>query len=327
MGNEGTFELSLKNAELQDADDPQTTVRFYRALDNREIGDATQLAFPPAHSFTLPAFPQEKNLRCEITPSRFRIANTGFFTLTTTDIRHEPLTVLRQPERWRPEFVLWERLAGEFTFLKTVLGRSPGIRVKGGEVFGSLVEGTYDDITDQNSILAKMALLNLYFALTFIKEPTTGTESWFSFVDRIFLIDRERFMALVNPAMATIVRTISDDIGSFPDYKRTNALNHLGGIREGLPAGFTVPGSGLVSIKNKPEHANIQLTMAPARDSNGRDVMILDADIDEDGRLLEHLADLIKHVITGGTHPIDIHEFLVLAHRGVDLGYDLILRR
>jgi len=45
---------------------------------------------------------------------------------------------------------------------------------------------------------------------------------------------------------------------------------------------------------------------------------------DENGRLLAHLGDVIKHKITGGTHPIDIHEFLVLANKNIELGYDLI---
>src|SRR5262249_40187267 len=143
-----------------------------RAVDNGEIGEPDDLRFPPAHSFTLPAFPQEQNLRCEVTPSRFRIANSGFFTLTTSEPGHESITVLRRPDKWKPAFVLWnDLLPGEFDSLKTVLGRSPGIKVKAGEVFDNLTEGVYDDVTDPKSILAKMALLNLYFALMFIKEP------------------------------------------------------------------------------------------------------------------------------------------------------------
>ena len=39
---------------------------------------------------------------------------------------------------------------------------------------------------------------------------------------------------------------------------------------------------------------------------------------------LAHLADLIKYAIGGGTHPKDIHEYLVLANGNVALGYDLI---
>jgi hypothetical protein len=324
MGNEGIFELELQDAAHQPAHDPRTRVRFLRARDNNQIDEDHNLAFPPARRFTLPAFPQETNLYCEATPTRYRPTNTGFFTLTTTGVRKEAVIALRRPDKWNPEFVLWNLLSSEFDSLKGVLGASPGIKVKDGMSFDLLVGDTYDGITTQRAILAKMALLNLYFALTITKEPTSGVDSWFSFVNRIFLIDRERFMAFVDPEMETIVRTIKDDIRRFPDYKHTNALNHFEGVQQAVPPGFTVLRSKMRSIKTTPDNANIQLTMAPTRDPDGNEVMVLDADIDENGKLLAHLADLIRHAISGGTHPTDIHEYLVLANGNVALGYDLI---
>jgi hypothetical protein len=102
-------------------------------------------------------------------------------------------------------------LPGGFNPLKDVLDRSSGIRVQGGESFDKLVGSTYDGVTASKSVLAKMALLNLYFTLTAIREPVNERDSWFSFVDQIFLIDRERLMAFVNPEMGTIVRAIKLD--------------------------------------------------------------------------------------------------------------------
>ena len=80
----------------------------------------------------------------------------------------------------------------------------------------------------------------------------------------------------------------------------------------------------MFSIKSREDIGNVQLTMAPGRDQAGNEILMLDADIDENGKLLLHLADLFKHKFSGGTHPFDIHEYLALAHRGRPLGYELI---
>ena len=39
---------------------------------------------------------------------------------------------------------------------------------------------------------------------------------------------------------------------------------------------------------------------------------------------MSHLADLFKHAFTGGTHPFDIHEYLVLDNQSRGLGSDLV---
>jgi hypothetical protein len=324
MGNEGVFELGLLDVTNQPAHDPKTSVRFFRASDNKMIRKDSDLEFPPNKRFTLPAFPQEKNLFCEITPSRFRRGNTDFFTLTDGKVTRRNPIVLRSPDEWTPQFIPWNLLSGEFLRLQDALNTSPGIRVKKGMSFDRFVSETYDGVTDKRSVLAKMALLNLFAALTITREPTKGDASWFSFVKQIYLIDRERFIARVDAKMGEIIRAIKDDINKFKDYKHTNANNHFEGVQEAVPEGFKVLKSKMFSIKTVEEHANIQLTIAPTKDLDGNEVVVLDADIDENGRLLEHLADLIKHKITGGTHPTDIHEFLVLAHHKIALGYDLV---
>ena len=39
---------------------------------------------------------------------------------------------------------------------------------------------------------------------------------------------------------------------------------------------------------------------------------------------MAHLADLFKHRFTGGTHPFDIHEYLVLEDQNRPLRYELV---
>ena len=48
---------------------------------------------------------------------------------------------------------------------------------------------------------------------------------------------------------------------------------------------------------------------------------MLDADLDENGELLAHTFDLIRHIFTKGNDPIDIHESLRGLFPGCDLGY------
>jgi hypothetical protein len=62
-------------------------------------------------------------------------------------------------------------------------------------------------------------------------------------------------------------------------------------------------GTPVSIIKTREEHGNLQFTMTSAKESSGPPVTILDADLDENGKLMTHLADLFKHRFTGGTHP------------------------
>jgi hypothetical protein len=80
----------------------------------------------------------------------------------------------------------------------------------------------------------------------------------------------------------------------------------------------------MISIKSTHRKGNFQLTLTHL---SGPDEVLLDTDIDENGDLLGHFLDLFKHKITGGTHPHDIHELLVLQEgqtAGFDLGYRLV---
>ncbi|MGH9941897.1 MAG: hypothetical protein ACRD9R_06010 [Pyrinomonadaceae bacterium] len=320
MANEGFFELGLQDVAGRPINETGVKVSFVRVSDNKVISTASNLAFPPPHRFAVPAFPQEKNLVCEVALPRYRQRRSGIFTLTDgeTIVRH--LTLFRRPDKFSSRFTEWDQLPSHYLPFKSILNRSSAVKVKGGKTLGKFTEATYDGVTDKAEVAAKAALLNLYAKLTDLKEPTKGKEPWFSFVKEIVEIGKERFIAVVDPRMGEIVRAIKNDIGKFKDYKDTPAQNHFGNI----PAAFNPQKSKMFSIKSTEDHGNLQLTLVPGRDAGGNDLLVLDVDIDENGRLLAHLADLFKHKFTGGTHPFDIHEYLALTNPSRPLGYELV---
>jgi hypothetical protein len=321
MANEGTLELTLLTVDAQPAKDPATFVSFQRVSDGREIGHTTT-SFPPPRAFKLPAFPQERAIACVISPERYRHRSVGVFTLTDGETITRQPTVFRLPNLWTASFVKWASLGDAFKPLREALGASPDLRVKGGNVLGTFVTDVYDavDAGDRVTVNAKACLLNLFAKMNTLKEPTLNRKPWFGFVERVLEIGRERLIALVDEEMLTRVRKIHSSIDRFPDYRRTPVGDH----HRNIPAGFTFAKSDMVSIKTREDTGNLQLTMTPAKDAAGNGVTILDADIDENGRLMAHLADLFKHAFTGGTHPFDIREYLVLENRTRPLGYDLV---
>lgn len=320
MANEGFFELGLIDTSGNRAFDPKVTVKFIRGSDNKVISQIRDLEFPPTRTFRVPAFPQEQNLLCEVTPSRWRQRTSDFFTLTDNETAVRNLTVFRKPNKWTAQFLPWSSLPVQFIRLQHVLHNSPDVKIRGGKTVGLFTESTYDAANDAKSIIAKTGLLNLYVKLANTREPVGGSEDWFSFVEQVLEIARERFIALVRPEMGEKVKAIRDNIDDFPDYIKAVAFNHF----DNMPPRFGVSKSKMFSIKSKEDKGNLQLTLGPGKVSSGKDVLVLDADIDEDGKLLAHLASVFKHKITGqGTHPHDIHEYLSLSFPGVPLGYEL----
>ena len=320
MSNEGFFQLGLMDVSGRPINESKVKVGFVRVADNKTISTAANLGFPPPHRFAVPAFPQEKNLFCEVTTPRHRMRRSGVFTLTDGETIVRNLTLFRRPDKWAADFTEWDQLSSHFLPLKGALKKSSAVKVKGGKLLGKFTEATYNGVNEKTEVFAKAALLNLYTKLTDLKEPTEGKEPWFSFVNEVVEIGRERFIAIVNPRMGQIVRAIKDDLGKFKDYKNTPAQNHFGNI----PAIFQAQKSKMFSVKTTEDHGNIQLTLAPGKDAAGNDLLILDADIDENGQLMAHLADLFKHKFTGGTHPFDIHEYLALDNPSRPLGYELV---
>jgi hypothetical protein len=176
-------------------------------------------------------------------------------------------------------------------------------------------------MSDEKVAFAKTALLNAYFRLTNAREPVSDGDTWFSFVSRLVAIGQERFLAFARPEMETLVRQIHTHIDLFrADYERTPAENH----RDNVPAALRGRITSMVSIKSTHRKGNFQVTVSHLA---APDEVFVDIDIDESGDLLGHFLDLFKHKITGGTHPHDIHELLVLQEGqspGFDLGYRLV---
>jgi len=322
MGNEGFVQVDLSTVEQEPTNENKVAVGFHRITDPTHfLVRVRDLSFPPISTFTVPAFPQADNLVCDLVAPRFRHRKSDTFTLFDGKTIARNFTMVRRPDKWNARFVDWNQLPNQISPLKKILETSTKVRLKGGPVLGRFAEEVYDKVGDDKGlILAKTALLNIFTKMSLTKEPTVGHETWFSFVQKILEIGRERFIALVDPRMGAIVRKIKDNIGDFPDYKNTEAKNHFGN----MPAGYKVSKSKMFSIKSDEDNGNLQLTMAPAIDPDGAEVLILDADIDEEGRLLPHIHSLFLHKFNGGTHPFDIHEYLVLAYGKRPMGYELI---
>lgn len=318
MANEGILELELRDVRGRPAQDANVRVRFFKNAHTTAIGDEVLAAFPPGVSARLPAFPQAQNVSCDITPTRYRMRSSGFFTLTDGERIRRSLSVLRVPSQWNARFERWTQLTAHFDSLKKVLEASPDLRVKGkAGTIASFTASGYDDADERRTIEAKAAMLNLHGKLTALEAPGAA-RPWFAFVRQLIEIGRERLIGIVDPAMGDAIRALRE--GGNPDYKKAPADLHHGNF----PVEFRVAKSKMFSVKTTEANGNLQLTLAPGRDSTGNDILLLDADMDENGKLLAHLADLFKHKVTGGTHPFDIHEYLALAHPQQPIGYDLV---
>ncbi len=316
MDNVGSFVLTLLNAEGNSAEEPNCRVEFQR-LDGVCILSADRVQFPPAHSFMLPAFPQAQNLHCVITPSLYRLVQSEFFTLKDGEQMNESALVLRDPDQWRPDFTPWSSLPAQFTALKSIL-ENKYLKLKHGPDVGVITPSTYDAMGSPSLLLAKMALLNLFAVLSSQADPVCN-QLWFNFVKQILVIDRERFVAIVSSDLYESVDHILDNLRTFG--KQGFFAGDVSLHYDNIPSEYQVT-APMISAKRVYEQGNLQFTMAKARGANG-DCILLDCDMDEHSNVIEHLSDVFTHVFTGGTSPIDIHEYIVHHQKGVDLGYGL----
>jgi hypothetical protein len=316
MDNMGDLVLDLANAEGKAAEEPDCTIEFLR-LDQVTIARANHVQFPPRHRFTLPAFPQGQNLHCVITPSLYRMVQSNFFTLSAGKERLESATVLRDPGHWQPRFAVWDALAAQFTPLKVAL-QDNFVKLKHGPDVGVITPAVYDGMSSAALLLAKMALLNLFAVLNAQTDPVSS-QLWFSFVKRIVVIDQERFVAIVSAELFESIDHIRNNLGTFQNqgFFPGDVSLHT----DNIPSAFQLT-APMISVKRKYGEGNMQFTLAKARNADG-DCVLLDCDMDEHSNLLLHATDFFKHQFTGGTHPIDIHEYIVHQQKGVDLGYEL----
>jgi hypothetical protein len=313
-----TLDLQVRDGDGQLIADPTVFVRV-APLDG--VGAAIKrvaLTGQPA-PLTFPDGPPGFTVILRISPSRYHDAQMN--CNVDGDGRILPVQEIRVPRRsgdWVPAFTQWASLPGEFGTLKEALGGSPVFRLGRTSDPGTLVEHVYDGVppTDESRALAKMSLLNLYARLRSEAVPGQAM-AWFSLVEELLLATRERVVAGIDEACYEAVRALAKKPRD--GYKKSNAENHRGNF-EALPDVTHV--KGLASVKTKEAKANLQLTVAEATRA-GKQAFLLDADLDENGRLLRHGFDLITHVFSGGTHPIDIHEALRVLFPGDDIGYGL----
>jgi len=319
MPDTGFFDLDPITADGSPAEDPDVSVLFLRT-DGNGVLAARNLEFPPRHRFSLPSFPLGSNLRCQVTSSLYKFIQSEFFTLKENEIHTSKIMLIRDPGKWLPQFALWKSLSdNRFLPLKTVLERSV-VKTKHSPDVGKFTDEGFDNPPAGTQVMmAKMALLNLYAVLTDTKEPVNKTAPWFSFVQQILVIDRERFIALVDPQLWDIINTIKNDIGSFDTFFPGETGLHL----DNIPSGYTVQGE-MISVKSHYEQGNLQFTMANVVNGQNQKSVLLDCDMDEHSNVILHLGDVFfRHPFTGGTDPVDIHEFIVFHDRGVNLGYTL----
>jgi hypothetical protein len=322
MATKGTFRLTLMDVEGDFLEENSTEVAFFRAVDNRQLGDTKRIDFSEGPvDFSLQAVPAGPYL-CRITPMRYRLLNSGFFSVNAGQVVSEQQTVPRDPGRWRSQFVPWAALDGTFEPLRARLSESPDLTLfEGGSKLGTLAGDTYDSVTAGPAAIAKTSMLNLYYKLATVREPVSE-KSFLSFVRQMVAIGRERILAIAEPELADVVRNVRDKID---DFKEWHVAEDAEGHRGNVPSQFRSEVTEMLSIKQSIREASMQVTVALIP---GSDFVVLDADIDEHGELLHHGFDWVSHWFTGGTHPYDIHEFLVQesreAQKAINLGYTLI---
>lgn len=117
--------------------------------------------------------------------------------------------------------------------------------------------------------------------------------------DRIFAnVTKELRDAVKNSGSADLFHKVSDALHTPPPgYERVD------------------------SYKTTEHYGNLQLTFFRKLDTLE---FLVDSDLD-DAQGIEHVFQVLSHALTNGaTHPYDIHQIL-LAHHGIDPGYELIV--
>jgi len=330
MADTRTLVLRLWNAECELLRDVPAEVRFYR--NDSAIGRVRRVRFADgSERFDVPDFPTgvwDCNVRVE---NYEHSSRTGFLPFRKNSVTERDLWLPRNPKgRWNSQFARWSRLGPGYQPLKDLLKRSSRLRlrIKKTEEFrrlGRLTAGAYDDVDDPALIEGKMGLLNLYAKLMTIRRPCGASRTWFEMLDELLYIQRDRIVAIASREMRDWVHRLKEHSAAraFPDYRQAPAgESHRRNVLASRP-GLSV--QKIFSVKSTGAIGNLQLTLADVRDGAGREYAVCDADIDENGRLLEHFADWIRHQVTGdSTSPIQVYDIL---HRTVEnppLGYRLV---
>jgi len=166
---------------------------------------------------------------------------------------------------------------------------------QGGELYGALKQDR----------LQAAGLLNIHAKMRAVK--FNGGRSVADFLTALTRVRGDRFFAKVQKELRDAV---VNSLGA-------NLFQRVDGSLHTPPPGFVA----IDSFKTLDHYGNLQLTFS----NNPATLEFrIDADLD-DAQGIEHVFQVLSHALTGGeTHPYDIHEIL-LAHQGIDPGYELVV--
>jgi len=327
--------LMAKTLDGHDAVDPEVTI---------DIVEVTELDNPVAH-VVIPNFngsavvkiPSPASFpawQVTATFSRYDAGSAFMFQPRGNPNPSHLFQVARLPDKWSPRFTPLDALPSpRFDPFKQIVAQSHDVDLKNGPTVGDL-EANYDAMAGVPQILSKTALLNLYAVLTDESDPI-GKVPWFSYVRRLVRLDQERFIAEVDAALFENVQTIINELAS--TYKAQGYFTeppadmslHIPNIPTAYHSDANLV--NIITLKKDYEQGNMQLTVSFLR-VNGVAVHLLDCDMDENRNIILHSFDIVKHMISGGTNPITMHEYIVedSAQQSaggistVDLGYVLV---
>ena len=327
--------IHLTNFEEKPLRDIPTEVTFF---DNRgdQVGDTASMRFPTGEAdFNLEGFARGQ-YRCRVAAQRYEEQGLFFFVAGRRKSIQRTLILPRNARAenppWNARFNKWASLGADYRRFKDLLKASPRLELKDKDTgnhasLGRLTASTYEDDDPRPLREAKAGLLNMYAKMSAISPPRGNESSWWSALDELLVIQRDRVIGLANPTLTDLIRRIQRKPGLYPYYGRAPATLHRKNILAGVKVlGLTAQESDvkLQSVKTKEKYGVLQLTLGEVNTREGQTVTILDADVDENGDLLKHFGDMISHKFNGGTHPFHVYDIL---HRISDnplLGYSLV---
>jgi len=230
-----------------------------------------------------------------------------------------------QGAKWRPAFDLQKIPPEVFSWIK----RSEPIqflplRGKKTDPVADLAERftmqPLDD--DPEFVLAKAALLNIYFELD--KEnhiPDGGSGHWLQQMKKLLAIGRERILVAVDDGMLDAVksRINGPDPHDCSTYHRASAELH------GRNFSLVVHPKAVdevISAKIPECKGNLQLTVGKFEVEGKGSLTVADIDFDDNFSFAAHASDVTDHWVSGtGTNPILIFEYLRSRYPAAELGY------
>ena len=327
---ETTLVIRLKNFASEDVRDVDTKVTLMYAAPNHGRTD-TQVHrrrfFDGEETFKIES-PAHARWTGWVDADRYERRGIESFRLTNkSPIEQEIYLPRNELDDWAPEFDPWSDLDES---LQKLLERSSDLRLKirGKKNLESLEWSTkeaYDriNVNNREHILGRSGLLNLYAKLNSLKLPDQlqsqdqADRTWLTYIKRLLGVQRDRIVGVVDKKMAKAVKQIHKCPGDYSDYNSAPVGHHYKkNIKPLIPETYSSDNSSedplveAYSIKSREKIGVLQLVIAKIRKDDGKFVYMLDADIDENGNLLKHFGDVIKHQFNGGTHPYHVYDIL-----------------